>query len=728
MGKAIGIDLGTTNSVACFFDGQQARVLLNSQQEELTPSVVGFEPAEEDGGVANFHVGRTAVNQAKLYPADTIYSIKRLMGKRFADPWVQRWMKKVSYQIVETAEPDPGLAAVLLGGQERRPEDVSAMILAEIKRACETVLKDEVTHAVITVPAYFGEPEKAATREAGRRAGLIVKRLLPEPTAAAIAFGHLPQQRDDANVILVFDLGGGTFDVSIISLVGSDYNVMHYSGDAFLGGDDFDAEIVNMILRHVKDHQKVDLAADRRFLVVAKAEAEAAKKALSNPTTEFASIVIPEAAWVNGRPINVRLRVTRADFEEAIRPHVERCRQLVLQTLSKEGLSPDVISDVLLVGGSTAVPLVYRMLGELFGEGKVRREVNPMHGVGVGAGILAARMKGIECPKCKKVCDESNETCPDPACGASLAMARSVTEHVEVSETTGNHFGIQAVSGADAMAFTPLIKSGTQVPMKAWERKTFYTVDEGQTRIRVPIYEGLGSTVTQNTYIGSVEDELPVGLVKGHPVVVELLLDRNMIVRAAVEVEGLGRRTEKELKRGRAPERPEEPLMEDDAEPMDEQEKALAQLEVRVNWAQHFSKTYEAILTQPQRTRLEEAIREAHRVLHREEFDAADRVSKNLEGLVSSCGTASLIEQARLIARAADGETASRLNALADELHGHAEKGRYDRVSALREPITSLIRQVQAKIKGIEEIESAETYGGLLGDRARGGQPKRPGG
>ena len=714
MGKAIGIDLGTTNSVACYFDGHQTRVLLNSHHEELTPSVVGYESFDEGDG--ELRVGRDAVNQARLYPQDTIFSVKRLMGRRFADERVQRWRQKVSYPILETTEPDKGLAAVMMGRKQYLPEEVSALLLREIKRYSEAALGAEVSHAVITVPAYFGEPERAATRAAGLRAGLVVKSLLPEPTAAAIAFGHVPQGGDDGQVLLVYDLGGGTFDISIISLVESDYNVMRIGGDQFLGGDDFDAEIVAMILRHVRDKYSVDLSADGRFLVVAKAAAEAAKKSLSSPGTEYASIILPEAARAGGKDINVKMKVTRQEFEDAIRPRVEHSRKLVLETLADQGLTPELVSDVLLVGGSTAVPLVQRTLAEVFGESKIRRRVNPMHCVAVGAAILAQRMRGIACPRCEAVCDEALAACPRPECGASLAAARAVLEGMEVSDITANNFGIQAVAGTDSLAFTVLVPKSERLPMQEPKRKTFYTTEDGQSHIRVPVYEGLGETVTQNTYIGVIEYDLPRELPRGHPIHVEFRLDRQSIVNVTIEVEGLGHRREETLRRGAAPppDPDEGPLIEDDGEEIDERQKLLANLEVRVTWAGHFLKAYDRILTPPQKARLNQAVGEAQQVLDAEDVDTADRAWRNLEALMSTCGTAFVIEHARLTARAVDEDTAARLNQLADELQGYAEKGDVAAVNRLRDPLAGLIRQAHQKLDTIKDIGDEVSYGGLL--------------
>ncbi len=720
MGKAIGIDLGTTNSVAAVSDGQTQRVLLNTQHEELTPSVVSCESFEEEGE-KEFFVGRTAVAQAKLNPKDTIYSIKRLMGRPLSNEHIQQWKDKVPFEIEESSEPVAGLATVVMGGESYLPEDISAMVLKEIKRYSETALGTDVTHAVVTVPAYFGEPERAATREAGKKAGLVVKTLLPEPTAAAIAFGT-EARSEEGSFVLVFDLGGGTFDISILSIVGDDYNVMEVHGDHFLGGDDFDELLVEMILQHVREKDDIDLAGDRRFHILARAEAEAAKKSLSSLSTDATRINIPEAARVGDKVVNVRMKITRQKLERAISGHVEHCTKLVQEALENQSLTPELISDVLLVGGSTAVPLVYRSMEKLFGKKKVRRDVNPMHCVALGAGILAHRMRGIECPnaECRQICDESETHCS--SCGESLAAARPEYDGIHVTEITTNQFGVQVVSGTDAYQFKPLVDKGLVLPLEEPGEETLYTADEGQERIRVPVYEGLGSNVMQNTRIGVIDYELPFDLPKNHPVHIKLWLDRQAIATVTVEVDGFDFKKEQSLTR-ELTEQPateefeeEEPLFDDDEEEEDEQQKQLAILEVYLERGRQFAVDYGKVLTPAQKRRLNQAIAGAEETLNNEAAEKAMNATMNLDRLMLRCGTASLIDQAHLAADSADQETATQLHHAADEVKRLAEGGEAGQVARASAPLASLIRQVHKRAKGIDKIDAATTYGGLLRD------------
>ena len=718
MAKAIGFDLGTTNSVACYYDGTTARVLLNASNEELTPSVVGIQQFE--GEEAEFLIGRPALSQARLSPEDTIFSIKRLIGRTYQHEDVQRWKTKVAYHITESKEPVAGLATVVMGGKDYLPQEVSAMILKEIKRYSELVLGEPVTHAIITVPAYFGEPERAATREAGKLAGLVVKTLLPEPTAAAIAFGA-QAKTDQGTFVLVFDLGGGTFDISIISIVGKDFNVMDISGDHFLGGDDFDMEIVNLIVRDVIQKHGVDLSTDRRFLIVAIDQAEAAKKALS--VSESVVIVIPEAARNQGKVINVRMKLTRAEFNRAIQPYVEKCTNLVKAALASQSLTADLINDVLLVGGSTAVPQVYEAIEDLFGRNKVRRDVNPMHCVAIGAGILAHRMKGVECPNCKRVCDEAESACP--TCSASLAVARAVTEGMSVTEITANPFGIQVVSGSDAHAFRVLVEKGTPLPMTDARRATFFTAEEGQTSIKAPVYEGLGSNVLQNQKIGDIEFILPTGLPKNHPVHVQLRLDRQSIVTVIIEVDGSPLRHEQVLKRGMVDEpepAKEESVIDDEDDGITEDEKKLAILENFVSRAESFVSEYEDILSEYQRRRVADAMAKGKEILDRDKAEEAMGAIMSLDRLMLRCGSASLIEQARIVANSADQSTSEQLLKTADALREAARRRDAALEAKLSGPLTALIRQVHQQ-QNVEQIGTSLTFGGLLRDqKASGGR------
>lgn len=723
MAKAIGIDLGTTNSVACYFDGREVKVLLNTYHEELTPSVVAFQrlDEEEDGEIV---VGQPAVSQAKLYPRDTIYSIKRLMGRRFANEKVQEWRSKVTYDVVEATEPVKGMAAVTMGGKTYMPEDISAMILKHIKSYAEKALGDQITHAVITVPAYFGEPERAATRDAGLKAGLVVKTLLAEPTAACLAFGAQLAATD--GFILVYDLGGGTFDLSVLSMVGlregtPNYNVMAIGGDHFLGGDDFDLVILDMLVEHVREKHGIDLSTDIQFRIVARDEAKRAKEILS--AEPGARITNPNAVQRDGKDIGLRLKLTREDLEKRIAHYVERAKNLVLEKLKEQSLSPDDITDVLLVGGATSVPLVSRSMEELFGKDKIRRTVNPMHCVAIGAGILAHRMKGVECPKegCATICDEAMSACP--TCGTSLAVASAAIEGMTVTDATANKVGIQKVSGADPHVFHVLVQSGTPLPMHKPEFETLFTTQEGQAIIRVPVYEGQGSTVIQNTKIGEIQFPLPLGLGINHPVRVGLQLDRNKIAQVTVEVVGYDalryeQQLKHEFKEEVEPQPEAEPsaLLEDD-EQADEGERNLAMLERFITRAETFREHYQRVLSPNHVRKLDKAIEDARRIYDDDKGSEAMAALLKLDRVLATSGTASLIDQGRLAAASADAASAEKLNRLADELERHAEAGNTAVLQKLAGPVTDLIRQVYARQKQVDSVETAPTFGGLLGDK-----------
>ncbi|HRC86736.1 MAG TPA: Hsp70 family protein, partial [Thermoanaerobaculia bacterium] len=430
--KAIGIDLGTTNSVAAYCEpGSKSppRVLGTSAGESFTPSVVGARRSPREANGWEVLVGRAAANYAPRAPEETVFSIKRLMGRDFADPQVGKLRGRFGYRVVAGPGEDPR-AHVELAGELWSPARISSRILEQIRLEAARDL-GEVRQAVITVPAYFHEGQRAATREAGEAAGLLVKKIIDEPTAAAVAFG-VEARPGEHHRLLVYDLGGGTFDISILQLVKDEeghnhFEVLEIEGDAWLGGDDFDLSIVEKIIATVAGQTGEDPAVDRRFLLLAKEHAEKAKKALSQ--SEVTEIVIPAAYRSKSNlVVDVELGLERAELEQAIRPLVERSMALVQKALERQNLSREDISDVLLVGGSTLVPLVYRTVESFFGAGRVRRSLNPMECVALGASLLAASLRGVECPSCGTLNPESAERCGRPGCGASLASARAVSE------------------------------------------------------------------------------------------------------------------------------------------------------------------------------------------------------------------------------------------------------------------------------------------------------------
>lgn len=526
--KAIGIDLGTTNSVAAYCEPDQvlSRILENSKSERWTPSVVSVNGEE-------VVVGRAALNNAEQAPRDTIVSVKRLMGRDFDDAEIALMKERVSYHLSAGANGDPRVH-VMLRGQPRTPAEISAMILRKIKDDASRKLGGQVTHAVITVPAYFELGQRVATREAGVQAGLIVKRILDEPTAAAIAFGvEVPEP--DRHRILVFDLGGGTFDVSILQMVNSaagkpQFVVLDYVGDNWLGGDNFDYAIVDKIVGWVRERYGDDPSADWKFRLLAKKFAEEAKKDLSE--VNETQITIPAATTVRGATVDVDLTLTRSEFEGMIEDLVANAIDLVNQALRKQQLTPDDISDVLLVGGATMTPLVYESVEGLFGKTKVRRTVNPMECVAQGAATLAANIEGVECPNptCHTVNDETAEACAQ--CETVLASARDVSS-VKIDDVTSMSFGIRTVRGTDPDVFATIIPSGTPYPLPEPLKRRFQATDR---KIKVPVFQGDDPVASRNSEQGVIDYELPKEFAANSPIDVSLNFDRNGIIAVMISV------------------------------------------------------------------------------------------------------------------------------------------------------------------------------------------------
>ena len=431
MGKAIGIDLGTTNSVAAIKVGE-VKVLQNRESQDLTRSVVG----ENKNQIL---VGQKALDRQLLAPKDTIESIKRLMGRGFRDEHVQRVRKQVSYVVQEPSDGTDDDVRVIMGGKEYSPIQISSVILKKIKEDAEARLNDTVEFAVITVPAYFTDKQKDATRKAGQLAGLKVQKILEEPTAAAIAFGVDNVGADDSTTILVYDLGGGTFDVSVMTIVGGGFVQLSIEGDMWLGGDDFDRKIMDHVLLHVSTVYGIDGAADPRFMVELKKKAEQAKKALSSMTRT--DVTIPGMLKdESGNLIDVELEISRTEFEGMIAADVARSIQIVRAALkgAGEAMTPEQIDHVLLVGGSSYIPLVQTALAEIFGREKLLMNVDPMKCVAYGAAILSAKWADrVECPK-GHVNPGKNVICEVKDCGEPLA-----TDIVVAAGVTPMPYGIR---------------------------------------------------------------------------------------------------------------------------------------------------------------------------------------------------------------------------------------------------------------------------------------------
>jgi len=379
MAKILGIDLGTTNSVAAIVVAGVPKVLENREGSRLTPSVVAISKSGER------LVGILAKRQAIANPQNTIFSVKRLIGRRFTDPEVQKAKKILPYEIRES---NTGGVEVKMGERWYKPEEISAMVLQKIKLDVEEKLGEPITEAVITCPAYFDDSQRAATKAAGEIAGFDVKRILPEPTAAALAYGL------DKNInarILVYDFGGGTFDISILEVGEGVIETKAIGGDTFLGGDDFDQRIIQFLIDWYKKEEGVDLSHDVLALQRLKEAAERAKQELS--TLYETEINLPFITSTPEGPKHLYYKLTRSQLEDLTRDLVERSIELVKQTLNEAGLKPEDIDDIVLVGGQTRMPLIQQKVKELFGK-EPRKDINPDEVVAVGAAIQAGILQG----------------------------------------------------------------------------------------------------------------------------------------------------------------------------------------------------------------------------------------------------------------------------------------------------------------------------------------------
>ena len=568
MGKCIGIDLGTTNSVAAIRTAVGAvQVLQNSESQDLTRSVVGFRK--------EIRVGQLALDQQLLAPKDTIESIKRLMGRAYRDEAVQRVKAKAAYAVVE---PDDGTdedVRVVMGGKQYSPIQISAMILEKIKKDAEMRLGDAVEFAVITVPAYFTDKQKDATRKAGQLAGLKVQKILGEPTAAAIAFGVDNVAPEDSKTILVYDLGGGTFDVSVMTIVNGAFVELNIEGDMWLGGDDFDRKIMDHILQHVSNVYGIDGEANPQFMAKLKEKAEQAKRALS--TMMRTDITIPGMLKdEEGNLIDVELELTRSDFESLISPEVARSMEIVRTAITNAGeaMTPDQIDHVLLVGGSTYIPLVRSSLATIFGREKLMSSVDPMKCVANGAAILSAKWsEKVECTK-GHINPGKNAVCEFPGCSeplsANILVAPGVTgmpygirtraETVTCSKGHQNagqnsHCSIEGCNeslvGSDDK-FDIIIPKGSNFPTPEPVKKRFRTPAANLKRLRVPIYAGFEPIASKNELQATVWLELPDHVPEDTPVEVAFSLDEDGILnKVLVELkDGSGTRVETYLDRG----------------------------------------------------------------------------------------------------------------------------------------------------------------------------------
>ncbi|MFG2912087.1 Hsp70 family protein [Kitasatospora sp. NPDC048298] len=419
MYRTLGIDLGTTNSVVAHLRRGEPEIIFNRQNQEATPSVVG------SGRKGELLVGSTARSRIAIDGANVIRSVKRFMGRKFKDPQVQAALKEVDYKVTAGTDGDVN---VWFNGRSYTPIEISAIILHRLKEDAEQRFGEPFHRAVITVPAYFGERQVAATQEAGRMAGLHVLRIINEPTAAALAYGITSEAGDEGKTVLVYDLGGGTFDISILLLVPGSVSVLGIEGDNLLGGDDFDRGITTALLEDIREEYGAEYQPDLRDRPKIAATAETIKIELSNQ--ESSEVILP---GLGAGQLVLETEFERARFEELIEGRIERTIELTHKAIMQANLTVGDIDEVVLVGGSTAIPLVARRLGEVFGPRRIRRGVNPMQCVALGAAVQSALVGEVECPECRAPGDLSASNCAN--CATTLlggARVSCPTCHIPV--------------------------------------------------------------------------------------------------------------------------------------------------------------------------------------------------------------------------------------------------------------------------------------------------------
>ncbi len=551
--KIIGIDLGTTNSVVAVMEGSEPKVIPNAEGNRLTPSVVAFTDKAET------IVGEPARRQAVTNPSRTVYSVKRFMGRRHSE--VESEEKMVPYGITGAANE---YVKIQVGDTEHTPQEISAKVLRKLKESAESYLGHKVAKAVITVPAYFNDSQRQATKDAGQIAGLEVSRIINEPTAAALAYG-LDKKKDEK--IVVFDLGGGTFDVSVLEVADSDdeestsrvFQVVSTSGDTQLGGDDFDEALINYVAEEFKKETSIDLRNDPMALQRLQEACEKAKKELSSlPQTD---INLPFITMDASGPKHLTKSITRATFEELVDDLVKRCRKPLMDALKEAGMEPSDIDEVVLVGGSTRVPKVRALVKEVFGK-EPHQGVNPDEVVAVGAAIQ----------------------------GSVLAGERTDVLLLDVTPLT---LGIETEGGV----MTPLVERNTTVPVE--KKNVFSTAADGQSAVTVRVFQGERKMAAHNRLLGEFNLEGIPPQPRGVPQIeVKFDIDQNGILSVSAKELGTGKEASVEIKEAAGLDESEIEKMRKDAESHADEDRRQFELAEARNKASNMTYQLEKLMSE----------------------------------------------------------------------------------------------------------------------------------